>query len=55
MIYTIELNFKARIAKTVEANDEGEALEKARTLAEDADMKEFTITEEMESRVLSSH
>ncbi len=53
-VYTIELNYNARIVKSVEANDEGEALEKARILAEDADMKEFTLTEEMVSRVVGT-
>lgn len=53
-IYTIELNYNARITKTIEANDEGEALEKARILAEDADMKEFTLTEEKVSRVVDT-
>jgi hypothetical protein len=53
-IYSIELNYNARITKTVEASDEGDALEKARTLAEDADMKEFAITEELVSRVVNT-
>ena len=53
-IYTIELNYNARITKTIEATDEGDALEKARTLAEDADMKEFTLTEELVSRVVGT-
>ena len=52
MIYTIELNYNARIVKSVEADDEGEALEKARLLAEDADMKEYNLTEEKTSRII---
>ena len=51
--YTIELTYTANIIKTVEANDEGEALEKARELAEESDMNEFVIVEERESRILN--
>ena len=51
--YTIELTYTANIIKTVEANDEGEALEKARDLAEESDMNEFVIVEERESRILN--
>ena len=47
--YTIELKYVAAIRETVEANDEGEALEKARTCAEDADLEDYTIVEELES------
>ena len=53
-IYTIELNYNARITKTIEAKDEGDALEKARTLAEEADMKEYTLTEELVSKVIET-
>ena len=53
--YTIELNYKATITQTVEANDEGEALDKARNLAEEADMEEFVITEELESHMIGNH
>lgn len=53
MNYTIELKFECKITQTVEANDEGEALDKARTLAEDADFAEFTLLEEKESTILS--
>ena len=52
-LYTIELNYNARITRTIEANDEGEALEKARQLAEDADMNEYTLTEEKTSRIIN--
>ncbi len=51
--YTIELTYTANIIKTVEANDEGEALEKARDLAEESDINEFVIVEERESRILN--
>ena len=53
MLFTIELNYNARIIKVVDAEDEGDALEKARQLAEDSDMNEFIITEEKESKVIN--
>lgn len=54
MQYTIELNYVASIRVTVngEFKDEGEALDKARNVAEDADMNEFTLGNELESRIL---
>lgn len=52
MKYTIELNYNAQIVQTVEADNEGDALDKARTLAEEADMREFVLTTERESRIL---
>ena len=41
--YTIQLNYNASIIEEVHADDEGEALDKARDLAEDADIRQFTI------------
>lgn len=55
MFYTIEFNYNARITETVEANDEGEALDKARSLAEDADIKDFVLTHELESRIVNQN
>ena len=52
MAYTSELNQNARIVGNGDANDEGEADEKARNFAEEADMSDFVLTEEKESRVL---
>jgi hypothetical protein len=54
MQYTIELNYVASIKVTVNGDfrDEGEALDKARDMAEDADMNEFTIGNELESRII---
>jgi hypothetical protein len=54
MQYTIELNYVASIRVTVNGDfrDEGEALDKARNMAEDADMNEFTIGNELESRII---
>ena len=50
--YTIQLNYNASIIVEVNANDEGEALDKARDKAEDADIKQFTIGNERESKIL---
>lgn len=55
--YTIQLNYNASIIVevTVDGNSqnaEGEALEKARNYAEDADIREFTIGNERESQIL---
>lgn len=50
--YTIQMNYNASIVVDVFANDEGEALDKARDKAEDADIREFTIGNENESRIL---
>lgn len=46
------MNYNASIVVDVFANDEGEALDKARDKAEDADIREFTIGSENESRIL---
>lgn len=51
--YTIELNYNASISFEVEADNEGDALDKARDQAEEADIREFAIGHENESRVLS--
>ena len=54
--YTIQLNYNASIIVDVEVENtpdaEGEALEKARNIAEDADIREFTIGGERESQIL---
>ena len=54
--YTVQLNYKASIIVDVEVenspNTEGDALEKARNAAEDADIREFTIGNELESQIL---
>lgn len=52
-LYSVELNFDTSIVLEVEANDEGEALAKARELAEMAPMSRFSITEEHNSRILN--
>lgn len=52
--YEIELNYKAKITQMVEADNEGDALDKARNLAEEADKSDFSIGEEMESRILQT-
>lgn len=53
--YTIEVNYKVCITQTIDANDEGEALDKARTHAEEADMNDFVVVEELESQIISTH
>ena len=50
--YTIQMNYNASIVVEVLANDEGEALDKARDKAEDADIRQFTIGSENESKIL---
>lgn len=52
--YTIEINYNASIIFDVDAKDEGEALDKARNLAEESDITDFTLTHENESRVLNN-
>ena len=53
--YTIEFNYNASFVVDVEGefHDEGEALDKAREIAEDANINEFTIGEERESKILN--
>jgi phosphotransferase system HPr-like phosphotransfer protein len=50
--YTIQLNYNASIIVEATGNDEGEALDNARNMAEEADIKEFTICGERESQIL---
>ena len=52
-IYTIKIEYKAHYMATVDAKDEGDALHKAREMAEEADANDFVLTEENESRVVS--
>lgn len=53
--YTIKFNYNASIIVEVDGDfrNEGVALDKAREIAEDADINEFNISEEKESRILS--
>lgn len=46
------MNYDASIIVEVMADNEGEALDKARDKAEDADIKQFTICGERESQIL---
>jgi hypothetical protein len=50
--YSIQYNFNASIVVDVDAKDEGEALEKGRNLAEEADIKQFTICGEREAQIV---
>jgi hypothetical protein len=52
MNYTIQFNYNAAITVDVDAKDEGEALSKAREMAEDADVKEFAICGEREAQII---
>lgn len=49
--YNITYNYTASIDVEVEANDEGEALHKGREIAEEADIRLFTIGDEQASQV----
>lgn len=53
--YTIQFNYNASITVCVEGDfkDEGEALDRARNIVEDADINEFNIGEERESKIIS--
>jgi DNA-binding SARP family transcriptional activator len=50
--FTIQLNYNAAITVDVDAKDEGEALSKAREMADDADFKEFAICGEREAQII---
>ena len=50
--YKIQYNYNASIIVDVEAKDEGEALEKGRNIAEEADIKQFTICGEREAQIV---
>jgi hypothetical protein len=50
--FKIQYNFNASIVVDVDGKDEGDALEKGRRIAEDADIKQFTICGERESQIL---
>lgn len=52
--YTVRMNMTASMDIDVMANDEGDALDKARDIAEDADPRQFTIHGEREAQILSS-
>lgn len=49
--YNIKYNYIASIDVEVEADDEGEALHKGREIAEEADIRLFTICDEQASFV----
>lgn len=51
--YTIELNYLTSITLEVEADNEGDALHRAREIAEEAPMSSFSIVEEENSRILN--
>lgn len=51
--YTIEINYRVTTTQVVEARDEGEALDKARDLADETDLSDMLISEELESKVVN--
>lgn len=51
--YTIEINYRVTTTQVVEARDEGEALDKARDLADETDLSDMLIAEELESKVVN--
>ena len=51
--FRIRCNFNASYEVEVMANDEGEALEKATNMAEDADNREFVIYGQGESQIIA--
>jgi ketol-acid reductoisomerase len=53
MLYSVEIVYKAKGIFTVQAEEEGMALGKAREAAEDADINEFVLEDEMESRIVN--
>ena len=50
--YKIQYNYNASIIVEVEGKDEGEALEKGRNIADEADIKQFTICGEREAQIV---
>lgn len=48
--YKVTLEYIASFTQVVDANDEGEAYDKCRTLAEDSDMNQFMLGMERESQ-----
>ena len=53
MLYSIEIVYKAKGVFCVQAEDEGEAYGKARDAAENADITDFVLEDEMESRIVN--
>lgn len=52
-VYEVEIKYATSTIQLVQADDEGEALDKARNKAEETDMNEFNIVSELESRIVS--
>lgn len=50
--FKIQYNYNASIVVDVDAKDEGEALEKGRNIAEEADIRQFNICGEGETQIL---
>lgn len=52
MKFAVRLSFNATIEVSVDAEDEGEALAKAREIAEKSDIRQFSICGENEATIL---
>lgn len=54
MRYVINMNYRATYTAVVEGDfkDEGEALDAARKKAEDADIGEYSLNQELESQII---
>lgn len=52
MKFVIRLNYNASIVVSVDANDEGQALDMAREAAENADIRQFSIMGENAAEVV---
>lgn len=50
--FSIQCNYAASIIVDVIAEDEGEALDKARDIAEESDIRDFSLGSEMESTII---
>lgn len=55
MKFDIQMNYIASITTTVEAEDEGAALDKAREWAENADIGEYIIGDETKAIILNRY
>lgn len=51
-IYTIEINYTATYTAIVEADDESEAFDRARTEAEEADIRDFMLSNEQPASIV---
>lgn len=50
--FKVQMNYNASIVFEINAVDEGAALDKARDMAEDADIRQFVICNENDAKIL---